>query len=270
MKKALLAVLLFGTITSGFGQVFDQQLPLDQITNNDAAYIVTRAGDTLRGRLVSYTGGRRSLREAILQDSELGIYQVTLRQDDGARLDVEVDDIQLLAIQPTLVMAQFEQTNLGGDLLELRRILKDPYMKTLFKGVTAEDFEAGDDWVYYETIKATYNDTKLLKTEWDWELRQLLNPSFASRIKVYPEIDQDIAENESSTEVMGLKIESNMDNAYIISVDGQPLRRIQQLTYRRKAKENIYDNCSIIEDKPSWRNLALDIFKDHMECGSGK
>jgi hypothetical protein len=270
MKKINLSILLTFVALAVSAQVFDQVLPLDQITRNDAAYIVTRNADTLTGRLTSYSGGNRTLNQAVIQDSELEIFRVTLRLDNGDKVDVEVDDIQLLAIQPTLGMAQFEQDNLAGSLLELRRVLKDPYMKELLGDIKAEDFEEGDPWIYYETIKATYLNTRLFKSEWDWELRQLLNPGFDSRIKVYPEIDKDIAENEDSTEIMGLKVESNLDNAYIISVEGQPLQRIQQLSYRRNAKNEIYQGCEIIEEKPKWKNLGLDIFKDHMECGSGE
>ena len=265
-----LYLFLLTTMTSvlAFGQVFDQILPLDQITKNDSAYVVTTAGDTLRGRLTGYSGGNKKLLEATLQDSDLEIYNITLRLGKKDKIDIPVDTIRLLAILPTLGMAQFEQTNLGGDLLEFRRVMKDPYMQKLFEGLTFEDFEAGDRWIYYETIKATYLDTKLFSSKWDWELRQLLNPNFDSRIKVYPEINKEIAENENSTEIMGVRIESNMANAYILSVDGEPLRRVQNLGYSRKAKEEIYKNCEIIEDKPQWKNLALDIFKAHRECGN--
>ena len=237
---------------------------------NDAAYVITHGGDSISGRLTSYKGGNRTLTQATLQDSDLEIWQVTLRLADGEKMDILVDSIKLLAIQPTLGMAKFEQSNLGGDILELRRMMKDPYMKELLKDVKLEDFEAGDRWVYYETIKATYLDTKLFSSKWDWELRQLLNPGFCSRIRVYPEIDKDIAENQNSTEVMGLKIESNQDNAYILSIDGAPLRRVQNFGYSKKAKEEIFKNCSAIDDKPQWRYLALDIFKQHMECSDTK
>jgi hypothetical protein len=260
--------ILFLLILSGAvqAQVFDQILPLDQIIHNDEAYIITVEGDSIGGRLISFQGGNKKLLEATIQDSDLGIYNVTLRLPNGEKKDVSVDNIQLLAIQPTLGMAQFEQTNLGGDLLELRRLLKDPYMKEMFNGITAEDFEAGDGWIYYETIKATYLDTKIFKSEWDFELRQLLNPGFDTRIKVYPELDKEISENENTTEINGVEISPSYANAYIVSIDGEPLRRIQNFGYSRKAKEEIFKNCSIIDDKPKWKNLSLDIFKQHMEC----
>lgn len=259
----LLAFLLSALAS---GQIFDQVLPLDQIIKNDTAYIVTTSGDTLKGRLISYQGGNKKLLEATVQDSELGIYSVTLRIATKEKINVPVDSITRLAIVPTLGMAQFDQTNMGGDLLELRRIMKDPTMKELLKDVTIQDFEANERWIYYETIKATFLDTKLFSSKWDFELRQLLNPAFSSRIKVYPQIDKEQSSDENSTEINGLKIANNQANAYIISVDGAPLRILRNLGYSRKAKEEIFNNCSIIDNKPQWKNLALDIFKQHLQC----
>lgn len=264
----LTAMLLAATL---HGQIFDQILPLDQILNNDKAYIVLTSGDTISGRLTGYRSGGKEKR-ALIQEGNDGIYQLTIKMGKDDKVEVGLDSVARLAIVPTLGMARFKQTNLGGDLIELNRLRKDPYIKELSKGEPLFKLEPPNDedkWVIFEAIKVGYY---LMKgsSEPDFELRQLLNPTFDSRIKVYPEVPEEEVENVDETTINGLNISSNVPGSYLISIDGGEIMRIQQLGHRNKAKSKIFRDCAIISDKPNWKDLALDVFKDHMECGTGK
>lgn len=249
-------------------QIFDQILPLDQILNNDKAYIVMTSGDTLSGRLTGTRSGGKDKR-VLIQEGDDAIYRLVIRTEDKESVEVGLDSVKLLAIVPTLGMAKFTQTNLGGDLMELNRLRRDPYIQQLMKGEKLFKLEPPSDedkWIYYEPIKAGHN---LMRgsSEPDFELRQLLNPRFDSRIKVYPEIPEEEVENTNSTEISGVNISSNNPGSYLVSIDGGPIRRIQQFGHRRNAKAKIFQNCSIISKRPRWKDFALDVFKDHMECG---
>ena len=269
MKHLIPLLLLFLISVPTRSQVFDQILPLDQILKNDKAYIVLVSGDTLSGRLTTTRSGGKDKR-VLIQEGDDAIYRLTIKTENKESIEVGLDSVKLLAIVPTLGMAEFTQTNLGGDLLELNRLRKDPYIQKLMedeKWIKLEPPSDNDDkWIFYEPIKAGHNLIRR-SAEPDFELRQLLNPTFDSRIKVYAETPEEEVENTDETEISGINISSNNPGSYLISIDGNPVQRIQQFGHRRKAKSKIFRNCSIISKKPAWKNFALDVFKDHMECG---
>lgn len=270
MKRLFLFLflsLLFGTAQA---QIFDQILPLDQIIHNDKAYIVLASGDTLSGRLSRMRGGGKENR-TLLQEGKDGIYRLTITVAKDEKVEVGLDSVKLLAIVPTLGQARFVQTNVGGDLMELNRLRKDPYIKKMMDGeklIKLEPPSEGQDkWVFYQPIKVDYNRMKG-SDKADFELRQLLNPTFDSRIKVFPEVPSEEVKNENSTEISGVNFSSNAPGSYLISIDNGPVERLQQFGYRKNGKAKVFKNCGIIESKPKWKDFALDVFKDHMECGN--
>ncbi len=267
--KFLFSFLIFCFLSIALNaQIFDQILPLDQIIKNDKAYIVLTSGDTLKGRLTGTRDGGREKR-VLIQDGDNAIYRLVIRTEDKEQVEVSLDAIKLVAIVPTLGMAKFTQTNLGGDLSELNRVRKDPYIKNLMNGeklITLEPPKDTEKWIFYESVKVGYNQIRG-SAEPDFELRQLLNPTFDSRIKVYPETPKNEVENTNETKINGIKIASNNPGSFLISIDGKPIQRIQQFGHRKNAKAKIFRNCAIISEKPNWKDFALDVFKDHMECG---
>lgn len=268
MKHILALFILIFLCIPLEAQVFEQILPLDQIIHNDKAYVVTIKGDTLSGRITRIRGGGKNNR-VLIQEGDDGFYRFTIKNDVSSA-EFGLDEIKMLAIVPTLGMAKFTQTNLGGDLQELNRLRKDPYIRSLMKGDSLFKLEPPsqrqEHWVIYEAVKLAHNQIKGSDSP-DFELRQLLNPTFDSRIKVYPDTPGMEAENTNETKVFGLKIASNNPGSYLISIEGKPIQRIQQFGHKRNAKKKIFRNCSIIPKKPKWKDFALNVFKDHMECG---
>ncbi|MFT7030608.1 MAG: hypothetical protein ACJA2C_002006 [Marinoscillum sp.] len=216
----------------GFGsqaQFLVQQLPQDQILQNEKAYVVTNAGDTLTGRI-----------------SNVGLANGTLSScaivTEEGRRKFKLADLKSLAVVPD-VMAR----------------PKDMALVTTLNRAENEDFlkVVETDWVIFEKIRFPGRSER-------YELTQLLNPGYDTKIKVFA--------NRNAGETMSMssgntKLLGGDDDSYFVSVNGELPVVIRKGKYAKEGAKQMYGDCPALQDQEmKWEDFAKHVFIYDQEC----
>lgn len=227
----LLLALLFSVFTINcHAQFFVQQLDQMQIQNPNDFYLITNEGDTVRGILrgVSYTDSL--------------ISALTIKVGDE-KSNYKVADIIKFAIIPGDAAA-YEDIALGS---VIKNMDNEEFIKVLPDG----------GWIFYERIQLPGKQER-------YELSQLLNPGFDSKIKVYAHPD---ANSTGSTSISGITVGGALDNQHYVALVGERPFVIDDFRYRKLAQERLYGDCKLLADqKLKWKNFAEHVFTYDQKC----
>lgn len=230
MRYLVICLLFVLSITEASSQFFVQKLQQINIKGAEEAYVVIDTGDTIRGNIsqVSY-------------NNDL-IKRLNFRSN-GDKISVDVDDIKVFALIP-LEDSGFDDTALGP----------------IISGVKNKEFLEvlpQDGWLFYERIRVPGRQER-------YQLAQLLNPGFDTKIKVYAHPE---AENDGFTKVSGLTVGGLRDNIHYISVAGDAVFEFKNSQYRKKSLEQIFNHCPDLRNKKlKWKEFAKDVFLHFQKC----
>ncbi len=218
------------SISQTFAQFFVQRLPQDKIKFAEEAYMVLTTGNTIRGKLgtVSFIDGF--------------VNKINIRVN-GERFSANLEDITSFAVIPGQGSG-YEDMAL---LPVLKNLKNEAFIEVLPK----------DGWVIYEKIRLPGKPER-------YQLSQLLNPGFDSKIKVFVHPE---GESTGYTKVSGITLEELRDNQYFVSVLGEPVQVISDLQYRKRALERIFNFCPDMREKKfKWKEFPEDVFFHFQKC----
>lgn len=225
LSTALL--MLFNLIAQA--QFFVQKLPQNQILHNEKAYVVMNDGDTIHGR-ISATSIYTDRLKAFTIKNELGKTKLKTLQ------------IKTLAVIPSFT-AKYEDMPL---LTTLKRASDESFLEIV---VT--------DWVIFERVQLTTKKEK-------YELMQLVNPGFDSKIKVYAYRH---AGEGGSLSVDNMKLTGGDDDSHYISVENARPILFRKGKYKKQALSVLYSNCKSLSVEPlKWKEFATHIYTYNKEC----
>lgn len=256
MKKVLISIFSLFISLSLSAQFFQQQIKQKEINGAEEGYAVIETGDTIRG----------TISQVWYQESMIS--QVRIKSGER-KLDFPIENIKVLAVIPD-DFARMEEAALGP---VLRSIKNEDFVNALPK----------DGYVFFEKIKIPNN----LGNQEFFQLAQVLNPGWDSKVKIFKHPD---GESIGSTAVglnedFMITTEGLIENIYYISVGGDPVFEFQQISYRNKGVERIFNFCSIFKEtdekklkkarkkgnsdvwrKLKWKELPQDIFSHFQNC----
>ncbi len=211
-------------------QFLVQQLPQDQILQNEEAYVVTNAGDTVSGWISNVT----------LTNGNLSGFTI---KTDAVKSKFKIMDIKSLAVTPD-VMARHEDMAL---ITTMQRAQNEAFLKVV-----------KTDWVIYERIQLPGNRERYMLT-------QLLNPGFDSKIKVYKNPNAGETMSMSSGSV---KLTGGDDDSYLVSLaaGARPLL-IRKGKYTEEGSKTMYGVCEALQgEEMKWKDFAKHVFIYDQEC----
>ncbi|WP_339697839.1 hypothetical protein [uncultured Roseivirga sp.] len=230
MKPIFFSLFLILGITQGYAQFFVQKLSQSEIYKADEAYVVLTSGDTIRGSVGTVT----------LNDGTLD--KINIRENDE-RFAINIEDIVTLAVLPSS-STRFDDMAL---LPIIRNLKNKEFIEVLPEG----------GWVFFEKIQLPGKQER-------YQLSQLMNPGFDSKIKVYAHPE---AESTGHTKVSAITLEGLRDNTYFISVNGERVFQISDFQYRKRGFEKLFTNCPALKDKKlKWKEFPEDVFLHHQKC----
>lgn len=211
-------------------QYFVQQLPQDQILQNDQAYVILNDDTRLEGRITNTTMN--------------GGLLISFTLNTGTeRLKFKIEDVKTLAIVPS-VMARYVE-------MPLITTLKNASDTTFLRMVET-------NWVIYDRIKNPTSAT-IRKVHFT----QLLNPGFDQKLKVYKSMDGGTTTELSAgnTSLMG-----GLDAAHYVSVAGADPVLVQKRKYTEAAAQ-FYAGCDqILAGELEWNDFAKHVFIHTTQC----
>lgn len=230
MKTLLISLLWILGISQVFGQFFVQKMAQNQITGTQEAYVVLINGDTLRGRINSI-----NFREDLIR-------RVTLKHNDQ-KLKLGIGQILAIGVIPP-DRAKYDDAALFP---VLRSMKNKAFIEVL----------PDDGYVIYERIRLPGRQER-------YEMAQLLNPGFDSKLKVYAHPE---TEDNGYTKISGLAVEGLKDNLHYISVGGEPVMELRDFQYRKRAFQQLYGECEIFKgEKLKWKHFPEHVFAHFQEC----
>tara|TARA_R110001592_G_scaffold22214_5_gene88662 strand:- start:1038 stop:1733 length:696 start_codon:yes stop_codon:yes gene_type:complete len=230
MKPIFFSLLFILGITQASAQFFVQKLSQNEIPKADEAYAVLTSGDTIRG-----TVGTVSLSD--------GIFDKINIRENGERFTININDLVRLAILPS-DWAKFDEMAL---LPVLRNLKNKEFIEVLPK----------DGWIFFDKIQLPGKQER-------YQLAQLMNPGFDSKVKVYAHPD---AESTGSTSVSSITLEGLRDNTYFISVNGERVFQFYDFQYRKRGFEKLFTSCPALKGKKlKWKEFPEDVFLHHQKC----
>lgn len=230
LKLTICCLIFVLSISQTFAQFFVQRLPQDKIKFAEEAYMVLTTGDTIRGKLglVSFVDGF--------------VEKINIRVN-GERFSANLEDITAFAVIPG-----------QGSGYE------DMALLPIFRSIKNKDFVEAlpkDGWVFYEKIRLPGRQER-------YQLAQLLNPGFDTKVKVYTHPD---GVSTGSTSVNSITLDGLRDNQYFVSVLGEPVQVISDLQYRKRALERIFNFCPDMREKKfKWKEFPEDVFFHFQKC----
>ncbi|MDW7694663.1 hypothetical protein R9C00_07915 [Flammeovirgaceae bacterium SG7u.111] len=227
----ILTLLTFFALaySSTQAQFFVQKLPQSEILNSEKAYVITNAGDTIRGRI---SGASQS-------NGQLKAF--TLKTDEE-KLKFKPMEIRSVAVVPGMG-ANYED-------MALITTIKRASDTTFLKLVETE-------WVIFERIQLP------TKRE-SYALVQLVNPGFDSKIKVYANPEANETSTLSSESMM---LTGGDDTSHFISVNGERPTLIKKGKYKKEGFAQLFGGCDALNDEePKWKYFAKHIFIYDQKC----
>lgn len=217
-------------MSQAFTQFFVQKMPQNQITGTEQAYVVLINGDTLRGRI-----NQISFQEDLIR-------QVTLKHNDQ-KLKLGIQQILAIGVIPP-DRARYDDAALFP---VLRSMKNKEFIEVL----------PDSGYVIYEKIRLPERQER-------YEMAQLLNPGFDSKIKVYAHPD---AEDTGFTKISGLAVEGLKDNVHYVSVMGEPIMELRDFRYRKRALSMLYSDCEALQGlKLKWKDFVDHVFTHFQGC----
>jgi len=227
IKTSLLLILITSSVQAQF---FVQKLNQDQIPGAEKFYVVTNDNDTIYGKMSS-----QSLTDGVLT-------QFTLKKGKE-KTKYNIEQVKAIGVIPG-PFANYED-------MALLPVLKD--MKN-------EDFISvlpPDGWVYFERIRLPGKQER-------YQLAQVRNPGFDSKIKVYTHPD---ADDGGSTTVNSLTLTGEQDDQHYVSLNNERPFVLSWFKYRKSALEKLYNNCVVLSDKKlKWSEFAKHVFTFDQQC----
>lgn len=212
-------------------QFFVQQVKQTNIKGAETAYVVLTTGDTIRGTIsqVSY------------QDSL--ITQVNFR-NEGERLRFPIENITTLAV-------------LNSSWIRKEEAALGPVLKSM-KNKDFIDALPDDGYIIFEKIRLPGNQER-------YQLAQLLNPGWDTKIKVFKHPEAEIT---GYTKIaLDITIGGLMENKYYFSVGGDKVFELSDFQYRKRGLERIFSSCPELRDKKlKWKELPEDVFTHFQKC----
>jgi hypothetical protein len=230
----ILLFFFFVTITSSFGQSFLQGY--DLFSNNQESYFTMSNGEELVATI-----------DKIKRKKGL-IMQINVKLADGQKRTLKPDDIKSMFLPPSGFdkLAKFNDKISNLNELEKDRSLHQEYVK--------------EGYVYFENCEVQIKK-KTMKL-----LMQLVNPGFASKIKVFHD---PYAAESASIGVGGLTVAGGIDKSYYIKKGDDKAFRLLSKDYRKLWKD-IYGNCKELEKevgtKKDWKNFEQHVYFYDQNC----
>jgi hypothetical protein len=213
-----------------FAQFFVQKLPQDKIQFAEEAYMLLSNGDTIRGKL-----GAVSFRDGFIDKINIRV--------NGERFSAKLADIDAFGVIPGQGSGYEDMALLPA----LKNLKNKEFIEVLPK----------DGWIIYEKIRLPGKQER-------YQLAQLLNPGFDSKIKVFEHPE---GESTGSTKVNGITLDGLRDNRFYVSVNGDRVIEITDLQYRKRALEQIFNFCTELRDKKlKWKEFPEDVFLHFQKC----
>lgn len=230
MKPIFFSLFFVLGITQASSQFFVQKLNQNEISKADEAYAVLTSGDTVRGTIGTVS----------MYDNSLD--KINIREN-GERFTIKMEDIVRLAVLPS-------ERNRFDDMALL------PILKNLKNKEFIEVLPEGG-WVFFDKIQLPGKQER-------YQLAQLMNPGFDSKVKIYAHPD---AESTGSTSVSSITLEGLRDNTYFISVNGERVFQFYDFQYRKRGFEKLFNSCPALKGKKlKWKEFAEDVFLHDQKC----
>jgi hypothetical protein len=228
--KTLITFLLFSLIgnlaTAQYSQYFMPPIDDDLISTARDVYVVTIAGDTVRGRVNSSTAINGQIRA------------LTIKRADKAKFKYKAADIQVFAIRAT----QFMNMTSAMSAPNILRASEMDYDKTMKR-----------EWIIF--------DQALLPNKDKYALMQLLNPDFSSKIKVYVNPNA----NESGMLSIGnTAITGGEDTSYFVVTEGKKSEIYKKRKYDDEALTRLYKDCEAFANEYAGEKFKWKDFSEHV------
>jgi len=146
----------------------------------------------------------------------------------------------------------------------------DKFGKFMDKGSDATAWSANNDlnqeklkdgYAYFESTDCYYKKKKSKVL-----LLQLLNPSFAGKVKVFHDPG---ASEGGGMKIGGLKVTKDFDKSYYIKTGDDPAYKLKKKNYKDQAGE-IFSGCSdflnSIKDDLNWKKIGETLYNYSKEC----
>ncbi len=238
MKKLLnISMVAFALLISGnaSGQGFVETVEgfaLDALFGNDCV-VNLKSGEEIIGK---FTGGTYVTN---------GLTKITVKLENGEKIKLVPEQIVAMQIK-------------SSDLLKLSMISE---AGSSIKELANSDFNdiVNREWVVFETAMTPK------KTD-TYRLLQLLNPGFASKIKVFAEPGS----KTGGLGVGGLQITGGEDKAYLFVKGGEKAVKVKKGSYSDNFQE-LYSDCpemvtAFQGGKIKWDDVAVHVYAYDQAC----
>lgn len=229
MKKiTAIAAFLICSLQMQAQYYFMPAIASEDILSASEVFVVTNAGDTLRGRVSGCN----------VQNGQVNTF--TLKKEDKTKIKYEAGDVKLLAVKPTVFMKYSGQMSLQN-----------------FMKMSKEDLDKilNREWIYFEQALLPKNTDK-------YALLQLLNPGFDSKIKVY--LDPNAGSTGGMTTGGGIQLTGGENNSFIVSYDGGKSEYYRQVNYKKDAINKLYKDCPVFLEHYSGEKFKWKEFSEHV------
>lgn len=222
------------TLTITQAQYFIPAMDNSEIGMSKEAYVVTNAGDTVRGRVLS----------AMIMSGQLRSF--TIKEADDNKQKFKSTDVKLLAVKPS----KLSNISSAMSVPNLSRAMEVDFSDIIDR-----------EWVYFE-------QALLPKKKDKYVMMQLLNPGYDSKIKVYLDPNANQTMNVSAG---GLNLAGGEDKSYLVVYDGNKSEVYKKSGYKKDALEKLYKNCPVFTEnyegeKFKWSNFAEHIYVYDQLC----
>lgn len=224
--KTLLSLISTISFIALHAQYFIPPMDNSEIGMAKTAYVVTNAGDTLRGTVGMATMINGQLRS------------FTFKKENGGKEKFKAEDLKLLAVQP-------------HKLSNIASAMSVPSLQQAAK--INFDEVINREWVYFEQA--------LLPRKDKYALMQLLNPGFDAKIKVY----QNPNANQSGTMSSGgINLIGGEDNSYLVVYDGNKSVIYKKSRYNKEALRSLYKDCNVFKENYDGERFRWNDFAEHV------
>lgn len=229
MKKLTVLALFCLCSLPMFAQYyFMPAIASEDVLSASEVFVVTNAGDTLRGRVSGCN----------IVNGQVNTF--TLKKEDKTKIKYAAADVKLLAVKPTVFMKYSGQMSLQN-----------------FMKMSKEDLDKimNREWIYFEQALLPKNTDK-------YALLQLLNPGFDSKIKVYQ--DPNAGTTGGITTGGGLQLTGGENNSFLVVVNGGKSEYYRQVNYKKDAINKLYRDCPVFLENYSGEKFKWKDFSEHV------
>ena len=228
--KSFLSLFVFALVSfqanAQYSQYFMPPIDDDLISSSRDVYVVTNAGDTVRGRVNSSTVINGQIRA------------LTIKSPDKTKYKYKAADIQVFAIRAT----QFMNMTSVMSVPNILRASETDYDKIMQR-----------EWIIF--------DQALLPNKDKYALMQLLNPDFSSKIKIYVNPNA----NETGTlSIGGTAITGGEDTSYFVVTEGKKSEVYRKRKYADEAMTRLFKDCEAFANEYAGEKFKWSDFSEHV------